>query len=223
ACKPAYSILLADAAGDLAHVEAGAFGVNVYRHFSRQKPGMVFAVNCYLSSQQLANNASNAGLDNKENNNLPRRERGQLLASKSEGHLDVSALAHILSDHGNRERNPMENPLLEGWGYSICNHGTRGQDTYPPESLPWGTVSAEILQPKARTLWYAYGWPCGQKPEFGDQIYQDKSWGKFIPFAILPKGCEMEGTKKLVSAEGEITEEGLRCKGESEPVMALGQ
>lgn len=74
-------------------------------------------------------------------------------------------------------------------GYSICNHGTRHQETYPHEDLPWGTVSAEIMQPAQRLFWYAYGWPCGERPKYGDQIYQDRSWGSFLRVRILKGGA----------------------------------
>ena len=98
---------------NLAHVEAGTFGVNVNHHYSRQNPGMVFAVNCYLSQKLVNDNAPNSVIENTQNNNLARRERGKQLAQELRGTLDVAALARILSDHANRERDPMDNPLLE--------------------------------------------------------------------------------------------------------------
>ena len=127
ASTPPFSVLLADAMGDLAHVEAGAFGVSVNHHYSKQNPGMVFAVNCYLSEKLIHFNAPDSFIQNTLNNNLARRERGKQLAQALKGKLDVGSLARILSDHANRERDPMDNPLLPAWGYSICNHGTRHQ------------------------------------------------------------------------------------------------
>lgn len=215
---PAFSVLLADAKGDLAHVEAGTFGVNVNHHYSRQNPGVVLAVNCYLSEQLVNHNALNSVIENAQNNNSARRDRGRLLAQELRGTLDVASLALILSDHANQERDPMDNPLLEAWGYSICNHGTRHQETYPHENLPWGTVSAEIMQPTEKLFWYAYGWPCGGQPEFGDQIHQEKSWGKFIPFGLVAKEGEEEEITVLASADGEITPHGLRSQADREPV-----
>lgn len=197
ACTPAFSVLLADSKGDLAHVEAGTFGVNLNHHFTRQNPGMVFAVNCYLSQKLVNNNAPNSVIENIRNNNP----------------------ARILSDHANRERDPMDNPLLEAWGYSICNHGTRRQETYPHENLPWGTVSAEIMQPSEKLLWYAYGWPCGEQPEYEDQIYQEKSWGKFIPFGFVADNGEKEEITVLATVGGEITPAGLLSQGDREPAM----
>jgi len=118
-------------------------------------------------------------------------------------------MKQVLSDHENNFRSPMDNPLLEGWGYSICNHGTRKKNSYQPEDLPWGSVSAEILQPSKKLFWYAYGWPCGQKPEYKDQIYQENSWGKFISFGFLENDQGKEAID-LTTTDGEITNAGLK-------------
>jgi hypothetical protein len=115
----------------------------------------------------------------------------------------------------NREWDPVDNPLLPAWGYSICNHGTRRQETYPHEDLPWGTVSAEIMQSSQRLFWYAYGWPCGEPPEYGDQIYQDRSWGRFVPFGF--GASKDEEITVLATLEGEITPAGLKSQGAREP------
>ncbi|MEM9656872.1 MAG: hypothetical protein AAF961_00790 [Planctomycetota bacterium] len=203
---PPVSILLADAEGGLAHVEIGSFGVNVNHHFTRTNPGMVFAVNCYLSQKLAPRNAENAVIEDERNNNLARRQRGRQLADGARGTLDVPAIARILSDHANEDRDPLDNPLLPAWGFSICNHGTRRRDDYPAEDLPWGTVSAEILQPADRTLWYAYGWPCGRAPEYGDQIYQDRSWGEFVPFRLRQFDQEGQEITELTTPAGELTD-----------------
>jgi hypothetical protein len=220
ATTPAYSVLFADAQGDLAHMEVGTFGINVNHHYSHQNPGMVFAVNCYLSQKLVNHNDPKSVIENQDNNNLTRRERGKQLAQALRGTLDVAALARILSDHANRERDPMDNPLLEAWGYSICNHGTRHRDTYPHENLPWGTVSAEILQPSQKLFWYAYGWPCGQKPEYGDQIYQDNSWGKFLPFGFLGSSSAEEITV-LATTAGEVTPAGSQSQSDRKAITGV--
>lgn len=215
---PAFSVLLADAQGYLVHMEAGSFGVNVYQRYSRESPGMVFAVNCYLSQRFVNCNSPISVIENSDNNNMVRRERGRGLAEELKGKLTVGSLARILSDHANRERDPMDNPLLEAWGYSICNHGTRRQDTYPHEDLPWGTVSAEIMQPSTSAFWYSYGWPCGEQPEYGDQIHQEKSWGEFVPFGFAASDGEKEEITVLATTDGEITPAGSRSRGSGEPV-----
>lgn len=192
AVTPAYSVLLADAKGDLAHIEVGSFGVAVNYHYTENNPGMVFAVNCYLSKALNKYNASNSRITNKKNNNQARRERGQQLGEQFLGEFSVDVLAEVLSDHKNFDRDPRDNPVLSAWGYSICNHGTRHQQGYMHEDLPWGTVSAEILQPSQKKFWYAFGWPCGLKPEYGDQLYQKDSWGKFVPFGFENKQSDVE-------------------------------
>lgn len=204
AVTPAYSVLLADAQGDLAHIEVGSFGTAVYQRYTAENPGVVFAVNCYLSQNLVKYNAPHTEISDTKNNNQVRRERGRQLAKQFEGELDVDTLAKILSDHQNRERDPLENPVLPAWGYSICNHGTRKQETYPYENLPWGTVSAEILQPSEKKFWYAFGWPCGQKPEYGDQLFQEKSWGKFVPFDFQNVNDQPQ-VISLTTPEGDLT------------------
>jgi Acyl-coenzyme A:6-aminopenicillanic acid acyl-transferase len=201
AIAPAYSVLLADAKGDLAHIEVGSFGIAVHDHYTSAKPGMVFAVNCYLSQKLAKFNAPNALISNKKNNNQARRERGKELIAQLQREIDVETLEKVLSDHQNRDRDPTENPILPGWGYSICNHGTLKEANM--EDLPWGTVSAEILQPSKKQFWYAYGWPCGGKPEYRDQLYQDHSWGKFVPFSFDAIQTDQE-TTPLTTPYGDI-------------------
>ncbi len=91
--------------------------------------------------------------------------------------------------------------------------------TYPHEDLPWGTVSAEIMQPSKRLFWYAYGWPCGQGQEYGDQIYQDKSWGRFVPFGFNASDGENEKITVPATLEGEITPAGLQRQGGLKPAL----
>ena len=168
---------------------------------------MVFAVNCYLSPALINYNAPHTRISNHNNNNQARLARGQQLAQALRGKLDVHALKNILSDHANHQRDPMKNPILPAWGYSICNHGTRHKNTYPTEDLPWGTVSAEILQPAEKRFYYAYGWPCGQKPDYADQLLQENSWGRFIAFGFNQQK-QADSTTLLTTPQGKITPEG---------------
>lgn len=209
AIHPAYSVLLADANGELAHIEVGSYGVVVNERYSSKNPGVALAVNCYLSQSLIQYNAPHTLVTDKENNNITRYNQGKSLANSFLGEIDVAALKTLLSDHVNGDRNPMDNPMLEAWGYSICNHGTRKKESFLKENLPWGTVSAEILQPARKKLWYAYGWPCGQKPEYGDQIFQENSWGKFAPFGFSGENTTEE-SGRLTTPTGEITPLGQR-------------
>ncbi len=198
--NPAYSVLLADGAGDLAHIEVGNFGMSVYDRYSAENPGVVLAVNCYLSESLVSYNSPTSLVIDRNNNNRTRMERGHELVKQFAGKMNIEAMKKILSDHENSDRDPLENPLLSAWGYSICNHGTRKSESYSKEDLPWGTVSAEILDPADRLFWYAYGWPCGSNPDYGDQIYQEKSWGEFRPFGFV-EGDELT---LLTTPEGKV-------------------
>jgi hypothetical protein len=39
-------------------------------------------------------------------------------------------------------------------------------------------------------FWYTYGWPCGEAPEHGDQMLQERAWGRFLGFPVagMPAG-----------------------------------
>lgn len=198
-------LLLADVDANIAQVELGALGTAVVARHSRADPGLLVAANCFLS----LGGTSTAGLpDDVRNNNGCRLERGRELGAELAGSLTPNRLARILADHDNADRDPAANPLVPYWGYSICNHGTRGGDAAGgAERLPaWGTVAAEILEPAARRVWFAYGWPCGAPPKHDDQLLQERSWGGFAPFA--PTGDGEVGP--LTTVEGGVTALGVR-------------
>ncbi|CAK9038661.1 Hypothetical protein SCF082_LOCUS22710 [Durusdinium trenchii] len=185
AITPAFSVMLADAEGHLAQVEVGAYGTAVHERYSKENPGVAIAVNCYQSKELNGFNLPEAELHATQNNNGCRSSRGWDLVQeqmKQGKLLDVSTFRDILSDHEHRDRDPAENPLLKWWGYSICNHGTRKQDAYEADAAPWGTVSAEVLEPAKKLLHYNYGWACGEGAEFQDQLFQSHSWSHFASF-----------------------------------------
>jgi hypothetical protein len=103
---PAYTVLLADSQGELAQLEVGSFGVNVNQRYSRNTPGNVFSVNCYVSAVLEKYNAPHTSLADDSNNNKMRMERGQQLTRMSSDRIDVHTLASILSDHANQEIDP---------------------------------------------------------------------------------------------------------------------
>jgi hypothetical protein len=202
AVDPPFSIILADAKGVIAHIEAGSFGVEVLYQYNKKKPGAIIAVNCYHSKKNQLYNDPDAACDNPSNNNGMRLQRGKELCDQWKGKIDIDVMAKILSDHGNRDCDPLSNPLLEAWGFSICNHGTRKSDEIS-QPLPWGTVSAEIMQPSIKTLHYCYGWPCKEKPSYKDQLFQENSWGTFRPFTIA-KDMPSNQNKILTTTDGMI-------------------
>jgi hypothetical protein len=65
-----------------------------------------------------------------------------------------------------------------------------GGRAFDPTAPAWGSVSAEIIDPVNSIFWYAYGWPCGEPPDHGDQLLQGASWGRFVGFRLdgLPAG-----------------------------------
>mmetsp|Transcript_26648 Transcript_26648/g.57907 ORF Transcript_26648/g.57907 Transcript_26648/m.57907 type:complete len:377 (+) Transcript_26648:119-1249(+) len=223
AVRPAFSVLLADDKGELAHVEVGLFGCSVLERYGKTSPGVVIAVNCHRSPKMVSNNAPVAQLECPANNNALRLNRGWELAKELRGDIDVSALAAILSDHNNRERSSAENKLIPFWGHSICNHGTREEENYCVEQPPWGSVSGEIFQPRLRAMHYCYGWPCGKKPQHGDQLFQERSWGSFQAFALPTSGAQSDNlvdsihmaapegkTVQLTTIFGELTPEAAK-------------
>eukprot|EP00929_Paragymnodinium_shiwhaense_P106226 TRINITY_DN7143_c0_g3_i6.p1 TRINITY_DN7143_c0_g3~~TRINITY_DN7143_c0_g3_i6.p1 ORF type:complete len:331 (-),score=50.51 TRINITY_DN7143_c0_g3_i6:224-1216(-) len=212
AVTPGFSVLLADAWQNLAHVEVGPFGCTVLQRYSKEQPGIVIAVNCHQSPELAGFNKPDASLSYPTNNNGCRFQRGWQLAKEFKGRLDINAFATILADHENRQRDPGNNPLLPFWGYSICNHGTQTRDDYDLQQPPWGTVSAEIFQPALCCLHYCYGWPCGEGACHGDQFNQVHSWGRFQPFALpAPEAFASRSPKdrhvvECTTVEGHVTE-----------------
>lgn len=208
---PAFTVLLADASGDLAQVEVGCFGCTLHQLFSKSNPGIVVAVNCYQSYDLSQFNKPEAQPSCCANNNSTRLRRGWQLAELHKGNLDVSVLATILADHQDRERDCSKNPLIPWWGHSICNHGTRSLSQYDATSPPWGTVSAEILQPNYQTFHYCFGWPCGEQAEYSDQLFQGKSWGQFVAFSLSAPGLYKRFGRTVVectTVDGNLTDEG---------------
>lgn len=65
------------------------------------------------------------------------------------GEFTFDTFAKVLSDHQNSDC-PVS-PCLEIFH---SYHGKRLQAIYSSEDLPWGTVSAEILQPSQNQFWY---------------------------------------------------------------------
>lgn len=99
----------------------------------------------------------------------------------SDGEVSVQQLATILTDHDGREHGGE-------YGCSICNHGTA-----------YGSVSSEILAPESGTIFYAFGWPCGEETP-GDVL--SVPWSSYLKFTLgLPDG-EYNGSNGALSAQG---------------------
>jgi len=193
------TFMLADRDGNLAVVEAGRKVFHVSCRLSVDSGGTAINVNCWLAMQDEQGLAICA-VDNPNVPNQSRYSRAQELFEQLGHQVDREGVRTILTDHAHRERFAGENPWIPGHGYSICNHGSLHSPTFDPARTGWGSVSAEILDPVDGIFWYAYGWPCGEAPEYGDQLLQERSWGTFLGFPLpeLPAG-------EYVTATGELT------------------
>ena len=190
--------LIADRAGDLAQVEIGRRAMEVTDRRSRASGGAMVNVNCWVS-MQAADGVAAYGLDVPTTSNISRYQAANALLPAVDGYIDLGTMRDMLCNHEHKEKFPGENTMLAGHGFSVCNHGTLRKPAFDPDEPCWGTVSAEIVDPMDGVFWYAYGWPCGEMPEFGDQMLQDRSWGAFLGFPLdaLPAGTYTTLTGEL--------------------------
>lgn len=193
------TFMLADRAGHLAVVEAGRQVFHVSQRLFPHEGGTAVNVNCWLAMQD-EQGLPICAVDNPDVPNQSRYGRARQLFEQMGNRVDRHGVRAILTDHANRDRFAGENPWIPGHGYSICNHGNLRSPTFDPQRTGWGSVSAEILDPVEGLFWYAYGWPCGEPPEYGEQMLQERSWGAFIGFPLdaLPEG-------EYVTPSGELT------------------
>ena len=119
---------------------------------------------------------------------MVRYDRITTLMAEGAGSIDPAYLASCFRDHA----------TLKETGWSICAHGHTKR---PGSETRGGSVSSEILQPAEGVMYYCYGWPCGGPAEYGDeQMYQDRSWGRYVPFSL----CDME-PGEYVTVDGRLT------------------
>jgi hypothetical protein len=190
--------LVADRRGTLARAEIGRRKMEVTDRLSLQNGGATINVNCWTAMQATEGNPA-CSLDVPTVSNWSRYERAQTRLGQVEGRIDFDAVKAILSDHGHKERFAGENTMVRGHGFSICNHGSLCKSAFDANDPAWGSVSGEIIDPVGGVFWYAYGWPCGDAPEYGDQMLQEHSWGTFLgfPVANLPEGVYTTLTGEL--------------------------
>ena len=181
--------LLADRQGHLARAEIGRKNMQITTRLSSANGGTAVNVNCWTSMQATDGDPACA-MDVATASNGSRHGRATERIDALDGRIDLQAMKSILTDHGHKERFAGENTMLRGHGFSICNHGSLHKTEFDADDPAWGSVSAEIIDPVDGIFWYAYGWPCGEVPEHGDQMLQGRSWGTFLgfPVADLPEG-----------------------------------
>jgi hypothetical protein len=179
------NFLFADASGEICLVEVGTQSLRVAE---RTRDGAIGRSNHWTSapgrSVEDADLACSSG---------HRCDRVNELLAEGHGRIDRETLMSICRDHAGRN-----DPTS---GYSICAHGR------PEQGDAWfGTVSSEVIEPVSRTLWYCYGWPCGEAPDDpARQPFQEHSWGAYLPFELdrLDAGVQ-------VAIDGRLTAAGWR-------------
>jgi hypothetical protein len=196
----------ADAGGDFAQVEIGRASFAVVERSGAAPGRFAVNVNCYQDAAMASFQQPWGALDVDAAPNGARREAAVAALVALDHPATLRDVASILSDHTGADRpGAMEPWVFPSQGFSVCNHGTVGPHA-AHGAVAFGTVSAEILDPSARTLWYCYGWPCGDRSAAADQPFQERSWGRFLPFRLddLPPG-------PMTTIEGDLTPEGARA------------
>jgi len=181
--------MIADKEGSLILVELGRKKLEIRERLDSASGGTGTNVNCWIKMQNSEGDPM-VSISNPDVPNQSRFTRSEKLLSDTEGLIDLSEMIRILSDHEHRDRFAGDNPWIPGHGYSICNHGSLHTAEFVSEKPAWGSVSAEVISPMDDIFWYTYGWPCGESPQHGDQLLQERSWGHFIGFKLsdLPAG-----------------------------------
>ena len=118
-----------------------------------------------------------------------RYRRGKMLLSAGDG--DLSTLFQAMRDHSD-DGADAERP----YGISICNHGQAD-----------GTISSEVIEPRAARLWWTYGWPCGAAR--GYEKLARVAWGRYVAFDVAKVTADGEVTR----LDGQITPLGVRLIG----------
>lgn len=198
--------LFADATGALAQVEIARARYCVVQHRSADAGAFAVNVNCYQSEAMRPYEQASGSLDDLQAPNRARRDAAVSCVAGLEN-ATIDDLAVALANHEGRELPGAEGSwVFPSQGFSICNHGHFPRDDSGTPAF--GTVSAEIADPVTRSLWYCYGWPCGERAAFADQPFQDRSWGRFLPFELdrLPAGDMTTLTGELTATAAELVE-----------------
>jgi hypothetical protein len=154
--------LFADASGEICLVEVSTQSLRVVQ---RTRDGFIGRTNHWTEGNSFQDES--IACDSRH-----RGDRIQQLLAEQAGSIDRDRFMAICRDHAGRD-----DPAIR---HSICSHGHDGQGD------EWfGTVSSEVIEPRSGTLWYCYGWPCGETPVAAErQPLQDRSWGSYLPFRL---------------------------------------
>ena len=167
--------LLADAVrSEIAVVEVAGGNTSVSRIFGQ---GVVVKAN-HFETEEMRRFEADTSCNPYRYSAAKRIDRAKEL---SVGVLSVRRLATILADHDGREQGGE-------YGLSICNHGTA-----------YGSVSSEILDPESGTMFYAFGWPCGEEIPEG---ILGVPWGSHLEFTLGLTDGEYNSPDGALSARG---------------------
>jgi hypothetical protein len=116
----------------------------------------------------------------------------------------IEHAADWIRDHGNGE-----DDANRDYGGSICNHGRTG-----------GTISGELFDLRGRRLWYAFGWPCGERQ--GHEESDRTPWRRFTAFAVDRIDPDTTGLQEVTTPEGGVTTLGMALAVAVEPAAEPG-
>ena len=175
------NFLFADSVGEIALIEVSTHSLNIE---TRITDGWIGRTNHWISERMSKIGQIPQVTDSTE----VRFERILTLMNERKNKVDLSFLEACFRDHS----------TLNDTGWSICAHGhTRN----PNREGRGGTVSSEIILPSKGVMNYCYGWPCGGNVDYPeDQVYQDRSWGKYLSFDL-----EKLDAGEYVTVDGRLT------------------
>ena len=175
------NFLFADTTDEIALIEVSTRSLNIETRIS---DGWIGRTNHWISEKMAKISQTPQASDS----TTVRYARILALMNERDCKVDLDFLASCFSDHY----------TLNKTGWSICAHGhTRN----PNHDGRGGTVSSEIIIPSKGVMNYCYGWPCGGIVDYPeDQVYQDRSWGKYISFEL-----EKMDPGEYVTVDGRLT------------------
>ena len=175
------NFLFADSTGEIALIEVSTHSLNIE---TRITDGWIGRTNHWISERMSKIGQIPQVTDSTE----VRFERILTLMNERKSKVDLSFLEACFRDHS----------TLNDTGWSIFAHGhTRN----PNREGRGGTVSSEIILPSKGVMNYCYGWPCGGNVDYPeDQVYQDRSWGKYLSFDL-----EKLDAGEYVTVDGRLT------------------
>jgi hypothetical protein len=122
---------------------------------------------------------------------------GLLRPAARDAHVRHGPRLHLRLPPGRRRARG--DGLFLGWadaqrpyGISLCNHGQAD-----------GTISSEVIEPRAARLWWTYGWPCGAGR--GYETLARVAWGRYVAFDVAKVTADGEVTR----LDGQITPLGV--------------